>query len=202
MVTTRRTNARVTTASHRRPPSEPESPAKKFFKVVLPSTMKENMMRIPTRFVRLHGSKLSEVVTLKTPAGFKRSIKLKRIGEEFWFQEGWSEFAEAHSISEGHFLCFEYEGNSSFRVMIFDVSACEIQYPLDEVHISDDEVIDVTDEGFLGTQGTRGNDQSVKGGDSGDKRKKRPRDDEFEKILNGKNQKERTDFVLNNNVMS
>ncbi|ESQ47999.1 hypothetical protein EUTSA_v10021527mg [Eutrema salsugineum] len=186
MVTTRGTQARVTAVSHRRPPTKPESPVKNFFKVVLPSTMKSNMMRIPTRFVKLQGSKLSEVVTLESPVGFKRSIKLKRIGEEIWFQEGWSEFAEAHSISEGHFLIFKYKGNSSFLVTIFDVSACEIDYPLDEVHISDsdDEVVDITDAEFLPTQGTGGDDQSVKGGASEDKRKNRPRDNEFEKILN------------------
>lgn len=48
--------------------------------------------------------------------------------------------------------------------MIFNVSACENE---------------VTDEGFLGTQGTRGNDQYVNGGDSEYNLKKRPRDDEF-----------------------
>ncbi|CAH8342053.1 unnamed protein product [Eruca vesicaria subsp. sativa] len=186
MVTTRQTKARITTASHRQPQSEPDSSVKKFFKVVLPSTMKRSMMMIPPRFVKLQGSTLSEVVTLETPVGFKRSITLKRIGEEIWLQDGWGEFAEAHSISEGHFLFFDYKGNSCFSVMIFNVSACEIDYPLDEVHISDsdDDVMDVTEEEFLGTQGTRRNDQSVNGGGSEHNPKKRPRDEEFDKILN------------------
>lgn len=141
--------------------------------------------------MKLQESQLPEVVTLETPVGFKRSIKLKRVvSEEIWLDEGWSEFAEAHSISEGHFLLFEYKGNSSFRVMIFDVSACEIEYPTDAVLISDsddeNEIIDVTDKACLGTQGTRANDQSVNGGgDSDHKLKKRPRDIEFEKILTG-----------------
>ncbi|CAE5967785.1 unnamed protein product [Arabidopsis arenosa] len=185
MVTTRNTKARVTPASHRRPPQDPESPVKTFFKLVLPSTMKKNMMRIPPKFVKLQGSRLPEVVTLETPVGFKRSIKLKRIGEEIWFHEGWSEFAEAHSIKEGHFLLFEYKKNSSFRVIIFNVSACEIEYPLDAVHISDsdDDVIEITGKEFSGSQGTRKNDQSVDGGDTEHKPKKRPRDIEFDKIL-------------------
>ncbi|KAJ0264431.1 B3 domain-containing protein [Hirschfeldia incana] len=183
MVTTRQTKARVTTSSHRRQLPEPDSSVKKFFNVVLPSTMKKNMLMIPPRFVKLQGSTLSEVVTLETPVGFRRSVKLKRIGEEIWLHGGWSEFAEAHSISEGHFLFFDYKGNSCFSVMIFNVSACEIDYPLDAVHISDsdDEVMDVTDEEFLGTQGTRGNDQTVDGENNP---KKRPRDEEFDKILN------------------
>ncbi|KAG7577803.1 B3 DNA binding domain [Arabidopsis thaliana x Arabidopsis arenosa] len=189
MVTTRNTKARVTSASHRRPPQDPESPVKTFFKLVLPSTMKKNMMRIPPKFVKLQGSRLPEVVTLETPVGFKSSIKLKRIGEEIWFHEGWSEFAEAHSIEEGHFLLFEYKENSSFRVIIFNVSACEIEYPLDAVHHisdSDDDVIEITGKEFIGTQGTRKNDQSVDGGDTEHKPKKRSRDIEFDKILLGK----------------
>jgi len=107
-----------------------------------------------------------------TPAGYKRSIKLKRIGEEIWFHEGWSEFAEAHSIEEGHFLLFEYKKNSSFRVIIFNASACETNYPLDAVHIidSDDDVIEITGKEF----------------DTEHKSKKRPRDIEFDKILHGK----------------
>lgn len=143
---------------------------------------------IPPKFVKLQGSTLSEFVTLKTPVGFRRSIKLKRIGEEIWLHVGWSEFAEAHSIGEGHFLFFDYKGNSSFSVMIFNVSACEIDYPLDAVHISDsdDDVMDVTEDEFLGTQGARRNDQSVDGGGTEHNSNKRPRDEEFEKILNGK----------------
>ncbi|BAB01692.1 unnamed protein product [Arabidopsis thaliana] len=169
MVTTQNTKARVTSVSHRRSQQDPESPVKKFFKLVLPSTMKDKMMKIPPRFVKLQGSKLSEVVTLETPAGFKRSIKLKRIGEEIWFHEGWSEFAEAHSIEEGHFLLFEYKENSSFRVIIFNVSACETKYPLDAVHIidSDDDIIDITGKEF----------------DTEHKSKKRSRDIELDKIL-------------------
>ncbi|EOA32527.1 hypothetical protein CARUB_v10015809mg [Capsella rubella] len=182
MVTTRKTMARDTFSSHRRQPQDPESPVKKFFKLVLPSTMENNMMRIPPKFVKLQGSKFPDVVTLETPVGFKRSIKLKRIGQEIWFHEGWSEFAEAHSIKEGHFLSFEYDENSSFHVIIFNVSASEIDYPPDALQISDsdDDIVDITDKGFIGTQGTRNNDQSVNGEH---KLKKRPRDIELDKIL-------------------
>ncbi|XP_010487826.1 PREDICTED: B3 domain-containing protein At3g18960-like [Camelina sativa] len=185
MVTTRKTKARITSSSHGRPPQDPESPVKTFFKIILPSTMKNDMMKIPPTFVKLQGSKLPDVVTLETPVGFKRSIKLKRIGQEIWFHEGWSEFAEAHSIKEGHFLLFQYYEISSFRVIIFNVSACEIEYPRDAVHISDsdDDIIDITDERFVGTQITRGNNQSVNGGDTEHNPKKRPSDIEFDKIL-------------------
>ncbi|WZY84034.1 hypothetical protein YC2023_030418 [Brassica napus] len=83
--------------------------------------------------------------------GFRRSIKIKRIIEEIWFQEGWSEFAEAHSLVKAKFASSNTKETRN----------------------------EVTDEGFLGTQGTRGNDQYVNGGDSEYNLKKRPRDDEF-----------------------
>lgn len=51
MVTTRQTKARVTRASHRRPRPEPDSSVKKFFKVVLPSTVKRNMLVIDITLV-------------------------------------------------------------------------------------------------------------------------------------------------------
>uniref|UniRef100_A0A1J3FL17 B3 domain-containing protein n=1 Tax=Noccaea caerulescens TaxID=107243 RepID=A0A1J3FL17_NOCCA len=145
MDTTRRSSVRVTSAAfQRRLEPEPEAAVKKFFKIIYLSTIKEKKMKIPARFVRL-GPKLSDKVTVGTPVGFKRSIGIKRIGDEVWFDDGWSEFAKAHSLSEGHFLLFHYTGNSSFGVMIFGVSASEIKYPLDQVDVieSDDEVVEV-----------------------------------------------------------
>uniref|UniRef100_A0A1J3E9W0 B3 domain-containing protein n=1 Tax=Noccaea caerulescens TaxID=107243 RepID=A0A1J3E9W0_NOCCA len=146
MDTTRRSSVRVTSAAfQRRLEPEPEAAVKKFFKIIYLSTIKEKKMKIPARFVRL-GPKLSDKVTVGTPVGFKRSIGIKRIGDEVWFDDGWSEFAKAHSLSEGHFLLFHYTGNSSFGVMIFGVSASEIKYPLDQVDViesDDDEVVEV-----------------------------------------------------------
>lgn len=174
MDTTRRSSVRVTSAAfQRRLEPEPEAAVKKFFKIINLSTVKEKKMvknkhnrlllkkisffklisclhawilqKIPARFVRL-GPKLSDKVTVETPVGFKRSIGIKRIGDEVWFDNGWSEFAKAHSLSEGHFLLFHYTENSSFRVMIFGVSASEIKYPLDQVNVigsDDDEVVEV-----------------------------------------------------------
>ncbi|CAH2036239.1 unnamed protein product, partial [Thlaspi arvense] len=150
MKTTQRSSVRTTSAAYQRKlKPEPIPAAKNFIKIILLSTIKEKMMKIPDRFVRL-GPKLSDVVTIQTPAGFKRSIRIKRIGDEVWFENGWSEFAEAHSISKGHLLYFHYKGDSSFLVMIFDVSASEIAYPLDKVIViesddDDEEVMEVMD---------------------------------------------------------
>lgn len=118
------------------------------------------------------GPKFSDNVTIETPVGFKRSIRIKRIGNEVWLEKGWSEFAEAHSLSKGHFLCFHYKENSSFLVTIFDVSASEIDYPLDKVYViesddDDDEVMEVLDDveeeedkGFSGFESNDHDDSS------------------------------------------
>ncbi|KAF5463878.1 hypothetical protein F2P56_014006 [Juglans regia] len=36
---------------------------------------------------------------------------------------------EYYSVKPGHFLVFRYEGNSCFHILIFDMSATEIDYP-------------------------------------------------------------------------
>ena len=53
----------------------------------------------------------------------------KASNKDGWFCDGWQEFAEHHSIFAGYFLLFTYEGNSKFRVSVFDFTACEIDYP-------------------------------------------------------------------------
>ncbi|KFK36009.1 hypothetical protein AALP_AA4G065900 [Arabis alpina] len=161
MKTTRRSSVRNTSAaSNGRLKPESEPAMKKFIKIILQSTIKEKMMKIPARFVRC-GPKFSDNVTIETPVGFKRSIRIKRIGNEVWFENGWSEFAEAHSISKGHFLFFHYKENSSFLVTIFDVSAMEIDYPLDKVNvIKSDDDDDDEEKGFSGFENSDNNDSS------------------------------------------
>ncbi|XP_021286326.1 B3 domain-containing protein At4g01580-like [Herrania umbratica] len=43
--------------------------------------------------------------------------------------DGWHEFVEYNSIRYGYFVIFRYEKNSTFHVIIFDNSACEVDYP-------------------------------------------------------------------------
>ena len=79
----------------------------------------------------------------------------KRDGE-VWFENGWCEFACCHALTTGHLLVFRYEGNSQFSVLVFDATAIEIEYPLDdqpqvqrmEDSESDDNSIEIMD-GFM-----------------------------------------------------
>ncbi|XP_062152528.1 B3 domain-containing protein At4g01580-like [Alnus glutinosa] len=100
-----------------------------FFKIILPSTMDDKKLRIPEKFVREFGDELSDVATLTVPNnGHFWQVGLEKANKEIWFQNGWQDFMESHSILYGYFLVFRYEGSSKFHVLVFDNTATEIQY--------------------------------------------------------------------------
>ncbi|XP_074320136.1 B3 domain-containing transcription factor VRN1-like isoform X2 [Silene latifolia] len=78
-----------------------------------------------------HGNDFMDVVSLKIPTGKTWKIELLKENGRAWFKDGWHEFVTYYSICHGHFLMFTYRGMSQFNVFIFDMSACEIEYPLD-----------------------------------------------------------------------
>ncbi|XP_031249455.1 B3 domain-containing transcription factor VRN1-like [Pistacia vera] len=104
------------------------------------------MPKIPVNFLRKFGNELSDVVTLKVLNGrvwfadelsavAKLSIPNGHVwqvtidGKNIWFQDGWHDFVQSYSVSTGYFLVFKYAKNSTFQVLIFYKTACEIQYP-------------------------------------------------------------------------
>lgn len=88
---------------------------------------------IPRKLVEKYGEGLPETISLKPPNGTTWKLKLVKNGGKIWFQKGWKEFAEYHSLSHGHLLVFRYKGTSQFKVHIFDKSALEIKYPFKRV---------------------------------------------------------------------
>ncbi|KAG7993801.1 hypothetical protein I3843_01G024200 [Carya illinoinensis] len=100
-----------------------------FFKIILADPLRHGKLMIPRRFVRKHGEGLSNLAFLNLPNGVEWKLELTRCDGEIWLQKGWQEFLEYYSVKPGHFLVFRYEGNSRFHVLIFDMSATEIDYP-------------------------------------------------------------------------
>ncbi|KAL5788452.1 hypothetical protein ACOSP7_005401 [Xanthoceras sorbifolium] len=100
-----------------------------FFKVILPATLEDKKLRIPEKFVRKFRDELSAVVTLTVPNGRIWHVQLTKDEKNIWLHDGWHDFVKYHSICAGHFLVFKYGKNSNFHVLIFDKTACEIQYP-------------------------------------------------------------------------
>ncbi|TYH37960.1 hypothetical protein ES332_D12G077100v1 [Gossypium tomentosum] len=114
-----------------------------FFKIILEATIRDKKLGIPRKFVRKYGKGLSSSVLLTVPSGDTWHAQLTKSDGVVWFQNGWQAFAEYYSLQYGHFLVFRYEGNGKFLVLIFDMSASEIEYPCKshiEDHNSDDQV--------------------------------------------------------------
>ncbi|KAJ0077415.1 hypothetical protein Patl1_36258 [Pistacia atlantica] len=80
-------------------------------------------------FVKKFGNELPDIATLEVPNGQVWLVRLTKDGRKIWFQDGWDDFIQYHSISVGYFLVFKYVKNSTFQVLIFDSTACEIHYP-------------------------------------------------------------------------
>ncbi|GAB2285206.1 hypothetical protein Dimus_019657 [Dionaea muscipula] len=101
-----------------------------FFKIIV-SADQQNQLRIPPEFVRNHGRDLSNWARLTVPhTGIVLEVELVKSGDQLWLRRGWDKFMKGFSIGYGYFLVFRYEGNSRFHVIIFDLSATEVEYPL------------------------------------------------------------------------
>ncbi|XP_021274943.1 B3 domain-containing transcription factor VRN1-like [Herrania umbratica] len=100
-----------------------------FFKIILPETLRDGKLGIPTKFVKKYGNAMSSPALLKVPNGEIWKVELTKADGKVWLKNGWQEFLNHYSLEYGHFLVFRYEGNCNFHVIIFDRSASEIEYP-------------------------------------------------------------------------
>ncbi|XP_074318165.1 B3 domain-containing protein At3g18960-like [Silene latifolia] len=103
-----------------------------FFRIILEPRGDLHELGIPKTFMAEYGSSLSDVVSLKIPTGKTWKVELLKENGRAWFRDGWHKFVTYYSICHGHFLVFTYGGMSLFSVYIFDKTACEIEYPLDD----------------------------------------------------------------------
>ncbi|XP_043714421.1 B3 domain-containing protein At4g34400-like [Telopea speciosissima] len=113
-----------------RRPSQPEQ-RPHFFKIIVNSSFESGELVIPKEFTRQFAMEIADVAVLKVPSGRKWQVEVKKVDDSVRFQNGLRGFLEYYSISVGHFLVFRYNGNSTFLVLIFNPSACEIDYPTD-----------------------------------------------------------------------
>ncbi|XP_034700598.1 B3 domain-containing transcription factor VRN1-like [Vitis riparia] len=100
-----------------------------FFRIIHPSFLTHGYPGIPRTFLREYGNSLSNFVFLHPPTGAEWRVELLKLHGEVLFSTGWQRFADFYSIGYGHFLLFRYEGSSHFHVLIFDMTASEIEYP-------------------------------------------------------------------------
>ncbi|RZC66641.1 hypothetical protein C5167_010327 [Papaver somniferum] len=69
---------------------------------------KKCQMEIPVKVVRKIGRTLSDIVALRTANGKLWNVELKRSEGKVWFNKGWKEFIEHHSLRDGHILGITY----------------------------------------------------------------------------------------------
>uniref|UniRef100_A0ACD6A0V9 Uncharacterized protein n=1 Tax=Avena sativa TaxID=4498 RepID=A0ACD6A0V9_AVESA len=96
---------------------------KRFFKPMLGDF--RNGVTIPEKFVRSVRGQISELVKLETPDGNKHSVHVAKELNNLVLRSGWSIFACVYGLQEGDFLRFKYNGDSHFKVEMYDPSACE-----------------------------------------------------------------------------
>ncbi|KAL6332108.1 hypothetical protein AAG906_020790 [Vitis piasezkii] len=99
---------------------------------------------IPQIFLKEYGNSLSNFVFLHLPTGAEWRVELLKLHGEVLFGSGWQRFADFYSIGYGHFLLFRYEGSSHFHVLIFDMTASEIEYPYATTPTHDDNLHEVS----------------------------------------------------------
>ncbi|CAK8541360.1 unnamed protein product [Lathyrus sativus] len=112
-------------------------PVSQFFTIIVTENHQQEKLvkpcTLPIKFVKKYGEGLGKVICLKTPDGKDWKVNLVKKDDKIWFEKGWKEFVEYHSLSHGHFLVFKYRRHSKFHGDIFDNTRVEIDYPLKRV---------------------------------------------------------------------
>ncbi|KAI4326452.1 hypothetical protein MLD38_031765 [Melastoma candidum] len=101
-----------------------------FFKIFLRDDILTTRLGIPRKFARKYGGCLSDSVCLMVPRGDCWEVRLENKDGTIFLRDGWAEFVKHYQISHGCFAVFRFEGGSRFQVIIFNGTACEIDYPV------------------------------------------------------------------------
>ncbi|CAM0150204.1 unnamed protein product [Urochloa decumbens] len=89
-----------------------------FFKIFFPDQSGERL-KIPAAFYQNLKEQPTGLVSLKGPSGNAWQAVLTSDSEGWFFGQGWKEFVMDHSVKQGHFLVFTYDGLSRFSVTVF-----------------------------------------------------------------------------------
>ncbi|XP_056165811.1 B3 domain-containing transcription factor VRN1-like isoform X2 [Syzygium oleosum] len=94
-----------------------------FYRLMVDSLIHEKQLGIPKKFARKYGDELSDIVRLVASDSSIWLVELRKHNRRLWFHDGWQRFLEHHSIHSGQFLIFKYEGDSTFHVYIYNLTA-------------------------------------------------------------------------------
>ncbi|CAM0949210.1 unnamed protein product [Alopecurus aequalis] len=82
-------------------------------------------MSIPEKFVKNFRGWISEVIKLEAPDANIYDIQVTKSLNKIVLGSQWATFANAYELKEHDLLVFRYNGDSHFKVLIFDPSGCE-----------------------------------------------------------------------------
>ncbi|KAF8015893.1 hypothetical protein BT93_H1442 [Corymbia citriodora subsp. variegata] len=94
-----------------------------FYRLMVDCLIHEKKLGIPKKFARKYGDELSDVVRLVSSDSSIWLVELRKHGHRLWFRDGWQRFLEHYSIHSGQFLIFKYEGDSTFHVYVYNLTA-------------------------------------------------------------------------------
>nr|XP_027124260.1 B3 domain-containing protein At3g17010-like [Coffea arabica] len=97
------------------------------FNIIIPVSRvndKAAFRKIPPDFVKKFDKDVPQTFILEGPQGRSWLILVVKVGECFYFQEGWQNFVEDNSLENDDFLTFCYSGCSTFYVEIFGKHGC------------------------------------------------------------------------------
>ncbi|TVU26284.1 hypothetical protein EJB05_28823 [Eragrostis curvula] len=118
---------------------DPVGAGELFFKVFFPHQSGERL-KIPQPFCEYLKEEPNRPVSLKGPSGNTWQVMLTSVEEGLGFTQGWKEFVGDHSLQQGHFLVFTYDGHSEFSVVVLSNSGVEDKSALD-AHPSEERVV-------------------------------------------------------------
>ncbi|RLM69438.1 B3 domain-containing protein [Panicum miliaceum] len=95
-----------------------KSAGQQFFKIFFPNQSGERL-KIPASFHQHLQEQPTGLVSLKGPSGNTWEAVLTSDSKGLCFGQGWKEFVTDHSVKQGHFLVFTYDGLSRFSVTVF-----------------------------------------------------------------------------------
>ncbi|KAK2978379.1 hypothetical protein RJ640_016481 [Escallonia rubra] len=95
-----------------------------FFKFFLPEHSSQRM-EIPLAFTLHMRGVLPDKAMLRDRYKNLWPVEVAKIGNNFFFQDGWRKFLEDNCVEEGDFLVFQYDGGCFFDFKLLGATACE-----------------------------------------------------------------------------
>ncbi|KAL6610174.1 hypothetical protein ACP70R_040143 [Stipagrostis hirtigluma subsp. patula] len=104
-----------------------EMGSSEFFKILFPGDCKRKLI-LPDRFAREIGE--LRHAKLRLAGGGERLWDVNVVdNDDKYLGRGWTEFAAANDLRDGHLLVFRYDGAAVLTVTVFDETTCRKRYP-------------------------------------------------------------------------